>query len=269
MIMLLLQPKLWPVYLLLAGIKMFSPAPEVEADFAYLSPVSGMEFEYIPFGSFMMGSPASEEGRNSDEGPTHSVDIESFEMMTTEVTTGMWNEVTGDERDGKPDTPVNFVSWNQAQDFIEQVNILDPRYTYRLPSESEWEYACRAGSDTRFFWGESASPAEADLFVVYDLADDAEILPAGDKYPNGWGLYDMSGSLWEWCEDGFFTSYDNAPSDGTARGATEEEMYSFHRVLRGGSFVNGILNCRSAERNSCHAADGTFNSGFRLVRTEN
>ena len=269
MILLILQPKLWPVYILLASIKMFSHASEAGADCAYLSPVSGMQFEYIPSGSFLMGSPDSEEGRNRNEGPAYTVDIESFEMMTTEVTTGMWNEVMGDDREGNPDTPVNFVSWNQTHDFIEQLNILDPVYMYRLPSESEWEYACRAGSDTPFFWGESDSPAEADLYVVYDLVDDAEILPAGNSFPNGWGLYDMSGSLWEWCEDGYFTTHENACSNGTARGPAEDSIYSFHRVLRGGSYVNSIRDCRSAVRNSCHEADGTFNIGFRLVRREN
>ncbi len=268
MILLILQPKLWVIYVFLAAFNLFNGVPSPGADYAYRTPVQGMHFEYIPYGSFLMGSPVSEEGGQDREKPIHSVDIEGFEIMTTEVTCGMWLEVMGEERDSESNCPINFVSWNQAQEFIQRMNELDREYTYRLPTESEWEYACRAGSDTRFFWGETADPKEAGLYAWYDLADDDPIPAAGQKFSNGWGLYDMSGSLWEWCQDEYCSSYDGAPSDGTAR-ESSEDMFRFHRVLRGGSMLNNITGCRSAMRSSYHSSDGMVNIGFRLVRSEN
>ena len=268
MTLLILQPKLWVIYVFLAAFKLLHGIPSNGVDYAYRTPVQGMYFEYMPYGNFLMGSSEPEEGGQDSERPLHSVDIEGFEIMTTEVTCGMWFEVMGEERDSEYDCPVNYVSWNEAQEFIQRLNSLDPVYTYRLPTESEWEYACRAGSDSRFFWGETADPEEAGLYAWYDLADDDPIPVSGQKFPNCWGLYDMSGSLWEWCQDGYCSGYEGALSDGSAR-ETSEDMYRFHRVLRGGSMLNDITDCRSAVRSSCHAGDGAVNIGFRLVRSEN
>jgi len=236
-----------------------------------------MEFVSIPSGSFMMGSPESEEERSEREGPRHSVSISSFELMTTEVTQGMWESVMGTDvryyRDlANPDWalygegsnyPMYYVSWNDCQDFIEKLNELDSRHTYRLPSESEWEYACRAGTTTRFYWGNSDSGSVMGDYCWYGSNSSSSTHLVATKLPNAWGLYDMSGNVWEWCEDTYQSSYDGAPTDGSAwvvSGASS-------RVKRGGSWLTHARSCRSALRNDLSADIRYDGLGFRLARS--
>jgi len=251
-------------------------------------PLSSMEFVSIPSGTFMMGSSPSEVDRDDDEGPRHSVNISSFELMSTEVTQGMWEAVMGTDvryyRDlANPDWPLYgegsnypmyYVSWNDCQEFIEKLNELDSRHTYRLPSESEWEYACRAGTRTRFYWSDSDSESTVKQYCWFFKNARAEYWSTphasqegtqqvGTKTPNPWGLFDMSGNVYEWCEDTYQSSYDGAPTDGSAWVSSGASS----RVLRGGSWSSYARFCRSANRNLYSADSRVSYLGFRLARS--
>lgn len=226
-------------------------------------PVEGMEFAWIPSGSFTMGSPDVEADRLPDEGPAHIVTIKGFELMTTEVTQAMWQQVMGsnpahDCGEG-PTWPVYSVSWNSCQDFIARLNEMDPAFVYRLPSEAEWEYACRAGSTTAYQFGGSMTEG----FCWYSGNSASTAQPVAMKQPNPWNLYDMSGNVSEWCEDWYHADYTGAPIDGspwlTPAGT--------NRVLRGGSWADAARYCRSANRLDYNPGQGFSNMGLRVART--
>ncbi len=238
----------------------------------------GMEFVTIPAGSFMMGSDAPY--AFEDSRPVHSVRIESFEMMTTEVTQAAWEAVTGrtieEQRDRAhpsrslygcgPSFPVHYIDWADCHDFIETLNRLDPQHTYRLPSEAEWEYACRAGTSTKYFWGDDGSPALMALYCWYAGNSRYALHPAGSLQPNPWGLYDMLGNAIELCEDLYHADYSGAPDDGSAW--IEEDSYTF-RISRGGSFDLGAGVCTSSNRFYEIPEEYQHYLGFRLARTAN
>lgn len=239
-------------------------------------PVPGMRFVTIPGGSFVMGSPDSEQGRMDWEGPCRTVTVESFELMTTEVTQGMWFSVMGttlaEMRDRSlydyglfgegEDLPMYYVSWDDCMAFISALNELDPGHVYGLPSEAQWEYACRAGTDSRYYWGDDPDSTVIDGYAWFQGNSEGSVRPVALGQPNGWGLYDMSGNVWEWCRDRWI-GYETAPSDGSAWESSEV----VDRVLRGGSWSSPAALCRSAHRNS-HSHERTMiNAGFRVART--
>jgi formylglycine-generating enzyme required for sulfatase activity len=248
----------------------------IEAVEVSTSPVEGMEFAHIPSGSFLMGSPSSEIGHINDEGPQHRVEITAFELMTTEVTQGMWLEVMGTDlryyRDlGNPEWylkgegyyyPMYFISHDDCQRFAAAMNAMDSDYIYRLPSEAEWEYACRAGTNTAYYWGDSSSNAVISRYCWYEGNSDETSHPVAQKEPNQWGLYDMSGNLQEWCEDSYHNSYSGAPSNGDAWFSKGDSL----RIDRCGSWSFSALHCRSAERNYTVPANRFNNVGLRLAR---
>ena len=218
----------------------------------------GMTFVHIPGGSFQMGS----NDGGSDEKPVHRVTLRSFQIMTTEVTQSMWREVMGTDPSfwKGDDLPVRRVSWNDCQEFIGKLNQRDPGKGYRLPTEAEWEYACRAGTSTKYCSGNS----ESDLNRVawYDENSSDKTHPVGRKEANAWDLYNMHGNAWEWCEDRWHDNYDGAPSDGSAW----ESGSSSSRVLRGGSWCSSSRACLSTSRGS--GKPDLRSSGFRLVRAD-
>ncbi len=248
----------------------------IEAGDVFSGPVEEMEFAYIPSGHFLMGAPSSEDGRRNDEGPQHRVDITAFELMTTEVTQGMWLEVMGTDlrhiRDmANPEWglsregyyyPMYLLSWDDCQRFATAMNVLDPTYIYRLPSEAEWEYACRAGTNTAYYWGDSSSPDIISKYCWYEGNSNDIAHPVAQKEPNQWGLYDISGNLSEWCEDTYHDSYSGAPSDGGAWVSRRDSI----RVDRCGCMTFNALHCRSAERNYSVFSNRFDNVGFRLAR---
>ncbi|MBI4570177.1 MAG: formylglycine-generating enzyme family protein, partial [Planctomycetes bacterium] len=161
-----------------------------------------------PAGTFLMGSPADETGRWTCEGPQHRVNVSAFLMGKYEVTQHQWQAVMGSNpsefTNAGLDAPVETVSWDDCQKFCEKAGL-------RLPSEAEWEYACRAGTTTRYSFGDAES-ALAE-YAWHDANSGGTTHPVGQKKPNGWGLYDMHGNVWEWCEDWYHDSYNGAPTD--------------------------------------------------------
>jgi len=231
---------------------------------------------HIPFGSFSMGSPDSEPGRSSTEGPQHLVTFPNhFYMTDSEVTQMLWVDVMGSNPSRfqtDPNLPVEQVSWDDVASFLSKLNELTenvrlPGMAYRLPTEAEWEYAARAGNSKPFFWEEGLSTLPIDHYAWYaGNAGSTTHWVSGDwatmadgKAPNAWGLYDMSGNVWEWCQDWFGTF--------TAEAQTEPMGPEFGagRVLRGGAYAYEPSFLRSATR-AFSASDSKFsNVGFRLV----
>ena len=199
---------------------------------------SGVELVYVPGGEFTMGSPAGEKGRDDREGPQRSVTIRGFYLGKVEVTQEQYERAMGKNPSHFKGSqrPLEEVSWHEAKGYCERVGM-------RLPSEAEWEYACRAGSQGEYCFGEDEN--RLGEYAWYDRNSGEETHVVGQKRPNAWGLYDMHGNVWEWCEDVFHDSYAGAPSDGSA---WMEGGDSSKRVLRGGSWVGNALICRSAAR---------------------
>ncbi len=232
---------------------------------------AGMTFVTIPAGSFMMGS---NDGQ-SDEKPVHKVNIKSFQMMTTEVTQAQWQAVMGTTVEQQRDkanpswslsgvgdnNPMYYISWNECKEFIKKLNRLDPEKGYRLPTEAEWEYACRAGTSSKFHNGDS--DRNLDAVAWYSGNSGRKTHPIGQKRANAWGLYDMHGNVWEWCQDWYHGSYSGAPKDG---GAWDSPAGSY-RLLRGGSWYYYPLICRSASRHRDSPVIRYNDVGFRLVRS--
>jgi formylglycine-generating enzyme required for sulfatase activity len=228
--------------------------------------VDGYELVKIPAGSFMMGSPEDEKGRRDDEGPQHQVQVPAFLIGRYPVTKAHYQRFLeanpkasqpdfGDSpKHNHPQQPMVGVSWEDAQAYAEWAGL-------RLPTEAEWEYACRADTTTRFFSGDT----EKDLAAVgwYGGNSEARLHPVGEKTPNGFGLYDMHGTVWEWVEDDWHDTYDKAPTDGSAWVYNPRAAY---RVFRGGGWSDGARYCRSATRGYVAPDNRYTNIGFRLAR---
>lgn len=221
-------------------------------------------------GSFNMGSPPNENGQTKYEEPQHTVNMPAFFMGKFEVTQEQYQQIMG----SNPSTfkgakrPVEQVSWNNAVDFCNKLSQKTGR-KYRLPSEAEWEYACRAGTTTPFHFGETITTELANYDGNYTYASAPkgksrqETTEVGSFPPNAFGLYDMHGNVWEWCQDTWHDSYKGAPSNGSAW--IDNNQY---QVLRGGSWVNNPKNCRSASRDVDGGAGRDFHEGdvgFRVV----
>lgn len=227
----------------------------------------GMEFRLIRPGSFMMGS----ENGEDNESPVHRVTLtKSFYIGTREVTQSQWGEVMGtdiheqrDKADSQytvcgegPDHPMYHVSWLEAKEFCHRLKEREG-VEYRLPTEAEWEYSCRAGSRTKFYWGDRVN----ERFFWYEENSKRLTQPVGTRLPNIWGLYDMSGNVWEWCEDRYAPAYPSEPQLdplGPDEGALQ--------VIRGGYCSLSPRYCRSARRDGFHQAGRSRSVGFRLAR---
>lgn len=223
----------------------------------------GMEFMKIPAGEFDMGSPSNEAGRIVNEGPVHHVKISSeFYMGKYEVTQKQWREVMGSSPSNfKGDTlPVENVSWNDIQDFIKKLNEKEGGSKYRLPSEAEWEYAARAGTTSRYFFGDDDS--NLGDYAWYSENSGSKTHEVGQKKPNPWGLYDVYGNVGEWVQDTWKVGYQGAPTDGSSWEIGGRNT----RVQRGCSWAIYALDCRSAFRGFWSINFPGDDGGFRLVR---
>jgi formylglycine-generating enzyme required for sulfatase activity len=233
----------------------------------------GMEFVYIPptgEKGFMMGSPESEDERDPDEKQHKVILTEGFYLQTTEVTEGQWKEIMGTEpwesglsSVGRgPDYPAVCVSWNDSRKFMKKLNEKEGTDKYRLPTEAEWEYACRAGTKTRYSWGDEMNE---DYCWYLTLKGYDRQQPVGTRKPNAWGLYDMSGNVWEWCQDRYDKEYYEHSPEKDPRGPRTKGK---SRVLRGGSWISPLGDCRSADRNDRDPLGPVDDiSGFRVART--
>ncbi|KFB70855.1 MAG: Serine/threonine-protein kinase pkn1 [Candidatus Accumulibacter phosphatis] len=252
-------------------------APAMEAIPVLAPPIAGeVAMVSIPGGTFLMGSPDDEAGRGNDEGPVHEQRIAAFECMPHPVTRRLYREWMGKDPgwpEGEADErPVNNVSWYDALAFCNELSKragLAPCYRldapsraewdqaangYRLPTEAEWEYACRAGSRTRYSFGDDQRQLAEHAWYADNSGNVPH--PVGQKEPNRWGLHDMHGNVWEWC----WSDYEPYPSKAGDRpiGAT--------RVLRGGSFGNPAVFLRSAYRVRFRPENRGQGIGFRCVR---
>lgn len=232
-----------------------------------------MEFVLIPEGKFKMGSA---DGADSEK-PAHSVTIsQPFYIGRYEVTQWQWRAVmatTVDEQRRKikndakslvpspmagqgDDRATYYASWQEAHTFVERLNALKDGHSYRLPSEAEWEYVCRAGST-------EDRPADLNLIAQYKNNSDNYVQPVGMRRPNAFQIYDMIGNVWEWCDDVFHLNYDGAPADGSAW-LTNDELHQ--RVKRGGSFATRNFDyLRCAARGSELVDYRDVETGFRVV----
>ena len=223
----------------------------------------GMEFVLIPAGSFMMGSPDGE--GNDEEHPRHRVEItRPFYLQTTEVTQGQWKAVMGSNLSYfdscGDDCPVERVSWEDAQEFIRRLNRMEGREIYRLPTEAEWEYACRAGSSSAYCFGDDED--RLGEYAWYRANSGYETHSVKGKRPNAWGLYDMHGNVWEWCQDWYGEDYYSRSPRRDPRGPSSGE----ERVIRGGSWCNSAGGLRSAYRNRNAPDLRNRYMGFRVAR---
>ena len=237
------------------------------------------EMVVIPSGSFTMGSPSNEVDRQDDEGPRRNVRIaRPFAMGVYEVTFSSWDACAAagycprgmdDQGWGRGARPVINVSWDDVQAFVRWMNSQVDGNPYRLPSEAEWEYAARAGSDTAFWWGNRISPDQAnyDGNFAYNNGPTGvyreQTLPVGSFAANPFGLFDVHGNVWEWVQDCYADSYAGAPTNGTARSSSDCSL----RVLRGSSWRNDPTNLRSANRDRLRPDYRDNDIGFRLART--
>jgi formylglycine-generating enzyme required for sulfatase activity len=205
--------------------------------------INSMEIEFvsIPAGRFMMGCSQGDEQCYADEKPQYEVQItRSFQLGKYEVTQGQWAKVMGSNPSkfkGEDRLPVEEVSWNDVQRFIAKLNALNDGYRYRLPTEAEWEYAARGGT-TGVYYG------NLDAIGWYEENSGSKTHPVGQKQPNGFGLYDMLGNVWEWCSDGYDKSYYGSSPGSDPKGPDSAQG----RVLRGGSWDDISSNARASSR---------------------
>jgi len=251
-------------------------AGTVEASMGYGDPAPMFSFAggatlpmvFIPAGSFTMGSPAAEAGRGSTEGPQHTVTLTApFHLSATPVTQQLWSALMGSNPSAFgafPMNPVESVSWNELSAFLSALNAATegrrPLGTaFRLPTEAEWEYAARAGSAEPYFWGGPDGPLSIHTFAWFAGNAAGTTRTVATKAPNAWGLYDMSGNVWQWCQD-WFGPYGADPATdpgGPAFGAG--------RVLRGGGFSYDPGYLRSAARAFADPASAFNALGFRVA----
>ena len=247
-----------------------------------------IEMLSIPSGRFEMGSPDNEPGRSGAEGPQYSVIVSSFFMSRFPVTQAQWEAVANLPQvkrylNPKPSTfdglsrPVETISWEEAIEFCERLTERFKKFEYqfRLPSEAEWEYACRANAEeaTPFYFGETIAPdlANYDVYYNYDggpkgtSAEYQGRTTLVNKYDaaNAFGLADLHGNVWEWCADSWHPNYVNAPVDGRVWDYNPNS--SLNRVLRGGAWHDFPTNCRSAKRNRKSQNFKSNTIGFRLA----
>ena len=221
-----------------------------------------MEMVRIASGKFALGSPPNEIGRRDNESPISEVNVPAFYMAKFVVTQEQWVAIMGRNpaifRENLQ-APVENISWLEAQDFCRKL-AAKTQHLYRLPSESEWEYACRAGTNTAYHFGDSST----QLTEYAWFADNANkrSQPVGQKVPNPWGLYEMHGGIWEWCEDVWHDNFNGAPADGSA---WVFDGYTSRRVRKGGSWSNEAKLCRAASREWHWQSDRYNDIGFRVV----
>ncbi|MBX7219770.1 MAG: SUMF1/EgtB/PvdO family nonheme iron enzyme [Blastocatellia bacterium] len=228
-------------------------------------PVAGtkinLETVWVPAGSFTMGGNSP----YAQENPAHPVTIRKpFYLGKYEVTQAQWKTVMGTNPSAKTNlndsSPVDSVSWNEIQEFLKRLNAMNDGFSYRLPTEAEWEYACRAGSATKYFFGNDVRQLKNYAWCNDNSGNRTH--PVGQKRPNPWGLYDMLGNVQEWCQDRYHKSYNGAPRDGTAWETQQGENW---RIVHGVSWDARPTDAYSSSRGWNYPDRKFPNTGFRIV----
>ena len=241
------------------------PAEELTID---LGKNATIRLVLIPAGKFMMGSPPNEKDRSNDESPQHQVRItKPFYMAVTPVTQKQWKAVmvqfptaSGKFVQINDDNAMGMVSWADANDFCRRLSA-KTRQSVKLPTEAQWEYACRAGSQTRFYYGDDPDASQLSEYAWFDknIQDQQYPHAVAQKKPNAWGLYDMHGNVNQWCSD-CLGPYPVGPvSDPTGPGSG-----TLH-IFRGGSFMTSPILCRDAARNRNNATRRIIDNGLRII----
>ncbi len=219
----------------------------------------------IPAGSFMMGSPASEEGHEENEAPLHKVTIsKDFYLGKYEITQEQWLALMKKNPSTEEDAnfPVNRVSWNDCQEFIKKLNKLTGKKGFRLPTEAEREYACRAGTSTKVYFGADPSDEEYEKHAWLRTNSEGELHVVGSLKSNPWGLYDILGNVWEWCSDwyGPYKAGDQTDPQGPETGT--------EKVFRGGSWMARPIWIRAADRGKFTPENRRNTGGLRVAFSE-
>jgi formylglycine-generating enzyme required for sulfatase activity len=248
------------------------PAVDLTGPTATLDLGKGAKLELVRIsaGNFNMGSPDTEPDHDISEAPVHKVTIaKPFYIGKFEVTQAQWNVIRGNSSHSNVGDafPADSISWGDATKWCEEMS-KNTGVTIRLPTEAEWEYACRAGASTPFAFGAVLTRAQANFTSGDPKANTGKTAPVGSGKPNAWGLFDMHGNVWEWCQDTLQGDYENAPTNGSAW--IDEAHNKFNRVRRGGSWKEPATNCRSAVRfgSSSSAEEPDMRNdqvGFRVV----
>jgi formylglycine-generating enzyme required for sulfatase activity len=231
------------------------------------------EMVVMPAGTFTMGSPLAENGRDESEGPQQEVTLaKPFAVSKFEVTFDDWDACAAhgdcdprvsDSGFGRGKKPVINVTWIDAKRYVAWLSRMTSK-PYRLLSEAEWEYAARAGTQTKYSWGEEIGEGNANCNGCGSKWDSQQTAPAGSFIPNPFGLYDMHGNVWEWVEDPWHESYNGAPSDGSAWAEDGDRSL---RTLRSGSWDLNPEMLRSAARSKNSSDVRSSFAGFRVGRT--
>jgi formylglycine-generating enzyme required for sulfatase activity len=238
------------------NVKTFQYIPSLPPDF-------NLEMVDIPAGKFNMGS-----NKYDNEKPIHEVIVPAFQIGKYPITQAQYRVMGTNPShfSGNPQNPVEMVTWFDAQAFCKKLSQLTGK-TYRLPTEAEWEYACRAGTETQFSFGDDES--QLGDYAWFDGNSNSATHPVGQKQPNPWGIYDMHGNVWEWCADQYHESYatksDNIKENGSIAWADNNITNQSSRILRGGSWFHIPVKSRSASREKYDADDGFNDIGFRVV----
>jgi len=244
------------------------PAAGYSRSFQLGNSALNIQMVWIPAGGFYQGAYSGEQDAEADEYPQHYVNInDGFWMGAYEVTQAQWEAIAGYwsfNFPGNPDYPAEMVSWNDiTNSFLPTLNSQTTDGTWRLPSESEWEYACRAGTTTRFYWGDD--PGYSDIWnqAWYFSNSGSTTHAVGTLWGNYWGLFDMSGNVNEWCEDYYHSDYYGAPDDGSAWLSPAGS----ERIIRGAWWGDLGYHCRSAARNKYDPDTREVFIGLRIVRS--
>ena len=260
-------PKGWSVET--KTVKAATPTGDQEKQIAYYTNTIGMKLVNIPAGEFMMGSPDTEESHEGNEAPQHKVRItRAFFMGAYEVTQAEYEKVVGDNPAHYPNAgnPVEEVPWAEAAQFCKRLSAREG-VEYHLPTEAQWEYACRAGTTTPFYTGDTISTDQANYNGNFAYGDGKKgryrekPTPVGSFAPNPFGLYDMHGNLWEWCQDWYGKSYYSQSPIEDPQGPSSGLV----RVLRGGCWLYAVRQMRSANRHWYVPTHWSSNIGFRVV----
>jgi formylglycine-generating enzyme required for sulfatase activity len=249
--------------LLLSFATLLPLSTTAQADKTFTNLV-GIEFIRIPAGSFQMGADKNLEEASNDELPQHHVTLShAFYLGKYEVTQEQWVAVMGNNPSKFVGlrNPVESVSWDDIQVFIQQLNTKEGTDKYRLPTEAEWEYAARAGTSSTWSFGDDAS--ESEQYAWYDDNSDNQTHPVGQKQPNPWGLYDIYGNVYEWVNDWYDENFYSRNISTDPKGPEN----GTHRVLRGGGWGRSTWGLRSASRGSLVPDRQLERCGFRLARS--